>query len=412
MQWRSNSARLALNDEESCSQSYYFVRRRNIISELNYSRREFLAFTGLALAVPAISAISAAETPAPARCLLYDDQGQPLPAARFERFHLCDQLMRPFPTPIDAAAGEVRFTQPSDPAFRIGMPLSVPGFGQVFVYADDGGAGYTGRSLMRATALVLNYAFARDRMATVRKLVTECGALGVTISPESQRRSDSAQVVLDRATGASADRTAQARASMESLRDSLYADEMLVVARAQRAIARQAARPGFLFGCNRFGLASGYPEALNLFQALFNYTTIPIFGGWVEPQKGHPDSTAFEAALNTLIGTTILPKGHPGSGWSRRILRNGCRTFLMTKPNGIAWRNVREAISRYRHRVHIDHDGFIREGGSPRLGYLRLMNLLASSRSEGRVDHRIGITGSSLFMLVGQDRVQRCDLGL
>jgi hypothetical protein len=167
--------------------------------------------------------------------------------------------MRPFTTPIDAAAGEVRFTQPSDPAFQIGMSLLVPGFGQVFVYVDDGGAGYTGRSLMRATALVLNYAFARDRMATVRKLVTECGALGVTISPETRRRIDSAQIVLDRATGASADRTAQARASMESLRVSVYASEMLVVARAQRAIARQAARPGFLFGCNRFGLASGYP---------------------------------------------------------------------------------------------------------------------------------------------------------
>ena len=76
----------------------------------------------------------------------------------------------------------------------------------------------------------------------------------------------------------------------------------------------------------------------------------------------------------------------------------------MTKPNGIAWRNVREAISRYRHRVHIGHDGFIREDGTPREGYHRLMNLLASWKSEGRVDHRIGITGSSLFMLVGQDR--------
>jgi len=45
------------------------------MSELDYNHREFLALTGLALAVPAISAISAAETPAPARCLVYDDQG-------------------------------------------------------------------------------------------------------------------------------------------------------------------------------------------------------------------------------------------------------------------------------------------------------------------------------------------------
>ena len=84
------------------------------MSELNCNRREFLTLTGLTLTVPAISKISVAEAPAPARCLAYDDQAQPLPAAGFERFHLCDQLMRPFTTPIDAAAGEVRFTPPSD----------------------------------------------------------------------------------------------------------------------------------------------------------------------------------------------------------------------------------------------------------------------------------------------------------
>ena len=404
MQWRSSSARLALNDEESCSQSFYFVRRRNIISELNYSRREFLAFTGLALAVPAVSAISAAETPAPARCLLYDDQGQPLPAARFERFHLCDQLMRPFTTPIDAAAGEVRFTQPSDPAFRIGMPLLVPGFGQVFVYADDGGAGYTGRSLMRATALVLNYAFARDRMATVRKLVTECGALGVTISPETRRRSDSAQVALDRVTGAGADRTAQARASMESLGDSLYAGEMLVVARAQRPLpARRLGRAS----CSAATASASLPAIRRLSTYSRRCSTTRRFRstgvGW-NLRRG----MRIPPLLKQLSTLSSEPRSCPrvirGSGWSRRILRNGCRTFLMTKPNGIAWRDVREAISRYRHRVHIGRDGFIREDGSPREGYHRLMNLLASSRSQGRVDHRIGITGSALFMLVGQDR--------
>ena len=60
------------------------------MSELNCNRREFLTLTGLTLTVPAISKISVAEAPAPARCLAYDDQAQPLPAAGFERFHLCD----------------------------------------------------------------------------------------------------------------------------------------------------------------------------------------------------------------------------------------------------------------------------------------------------------------------------------
>ena len=58
------------------------------MNELNYNRREFLALTSLALGAPALATISAAETPAPARCLVYDDQGKPLPAAGFERFHL------------------------------------------------------------------------------------------------------------------------------------------------------------------------------------------------------------------------------------------------------------------------------------------------------------------------------------
>lgn len=319
------------------------------MSELNCNRREFLALASAAIAV---TASSAAETPALAQCLVYDDKGQPLPAAGFDRFHLCDLLMRPFTTPFEAASGEVHFTPPSDRPFRISLPLSVPGFGQVFLYADDGGAGYTPSSLARATPLVLNYAFARDRMATVRKLVTECGQRGIAISPETQRRIDSAQAALERAA-AGADRAAQARASMESLRDSLYAGEMLVATRAQHAIAHHPARPGFLFGCNGFGLAAGYPEALNQFQALFNYTTLPIYEGWVEPEKGHPNYTAFEAALNTLIGTTILPKGHPciwlepenTPKWLQNIPYDETKQYCLA--------HVRQAISRYRHRVHI-----------------------------------------------------------
>jgi len=121
------------------------------MSEFNCNRRDFLGLASLAFAV---SASSAAEAPAlavsvfsageaPARCLAFDHQGQPIPAAGFERFHLCDQLMRPFTMPIDASSGEVRFTPPAGRPFRIAMPLSVPGFGEVFVYADDGGAGYT-----------------------------------------------------------------------------------------------------------------------------------------------------------------------------------------------------------------------------------------------------------------------------
>jgi len=322
------------------------------MAELGCNRREFLALATLALSVPALTS-AFAETSREVQCLVYDAEGQPLPPSTFERFHLCDSLLRPFTVPFETASGQVRFTPPSDKSFRICMPLTVPGFGQVFVYADDSGPGYTAHSLSRANPLVLNYTFARDRMATVRRVEADCKQLGVDISPETQQRIDAAQASLTRAEAAGADRKTQVRASMESLHDSLWAGEMLVMARARTAITRRLPRKGFLFGCNGFGLASGYPETLNQFVALFNYTTIPIYEGWVEPEKGHPDYSLFEAALNTLMGTTIVPKGHPGIWLEPENTPKWLQNISYDETKQYCLEHVRQAISRYRHRVHI-----------------------------------------------------------
>lgn len=322
------------------------------MEESGYNRREFLALASLALSVPAVSS-AFAETSGELECLIYDAQGEPLPPSALERFHLCDSLMRPFTVPFETDPGRVRFTPPSDKPFRISVPLTVPGFGQVFVYADDNGPGYTARSLSQATPLVLNYAFARDRMATVRRVEADSKQLGAIISPETQQRIDAAQASLTRAERAGTDRTAQVRASMESLRDSLWAGEMLVIARARAAIARRRWRQGFLFGCNGFGLAPGYPETLNQFAAVFNYTTIPIYEGWVEPEKGHPDYSIFEAALNTLMGTTIVAKGHPGIWLEPENTPKWLQNISYDETKQYCLDHVRQAIGRYRHRVHI-----------------------------------------------------------
>lgn len=322
------------------------------MADAGYNRREFLAMASLALSVPAISS-AFAETSGEVQCLVYDAQGQALPPSAFERFHLCDSLMRPFTILFRADSGQVRFTPPSDKPFRISLPLTVPGFGQVFVYTDDSGPGYTARSLSQRNPLVLNYAFARDRMAGVRRVESDCKQLGVVISPETQQRIDAAQASLRRAEQADIDRAAQVRASMESLRDSLWAGEMLVMARARNVIARRLPRKGFLFGCNGFGLAPGYPETLDQFAALFNYTTIPIYEGWVEPEKGHPDYSIFEAALNTLIGTTIMPKGHPAIWLEPENTPKWLQNLSYDETKQYCLEHVRQAISRYRHRVHV-----------------------------------------------------------
>ncbi|MGD0157075.1 MAG: endo-1,4-beta-xylanase [Terracidiphilus sp.] len=321
---------------------------------MEFNRREFITLAGAALSVPVVSKVFA-EVSGEVKCLVYDADGNPFPtdSVSLGRFHLCDSLLRPFTVDFEASAGEIRFTPPTERPFRISVPLTVPGFGEVFVYADDSGAGYTPSTLGKASPLVLNYAFARDRMATVRKLEDDCKQLGVVIAPEIQQRIDAAQAGLTRADAAGSDRTAQVRASMESLRDSLWAAELLSLARARTIIERNTVRTGFLFGCNGFGLAEGYPETFNQFAALFNYTTIPIYEAWVEKEKGHPDYSFFEAALNTLVGSTILPKGHPCIWLEPENTPKWLQNLSYDETKKYCLEHVHQAISRYRHRVHI-----------------------------------------------------------
>lgn len=316
---------------------------------MQWNRRQVLATAGLAFSA---ARVSTAAANAVARCLVYDHQGQPLPAEAMRRFHLCDLQLRPFTLEPKTAAGEIQFTPPAGRPFRIALPLRVPGFGEVFIYADDRGAGYTPRSLAKAGPLVLNHAFAVDRLATVRKLAAECAKLNITLSPELRRRIDAAQAALDLADAARSDRAALVRHSMDSLRESLWAGDMLVFARAQQRIARQGARPGFLFGCNGFDMTSS-ARFRQTYQGLFNYTTLPIYRGQVEPQKGHPDYSRLESLLDSLNGTTIIPKIHPLIWLEPEITPAWLKGISYEELKQLCVSRVRESVSRFRHRVHI-----------------------------------------------------------
>src|SRR5580698_8353060 len=108
---------------------------------MDHNRREFISLASAALSASAISPVFA-EISGEIQCLVYDAEGRSLPSTALERFHLCDSLMRPISVPVECGSGEVRFKPPAEKSFRIALPLNVPGFGQVFVYADDEGAGY------------------------------------------------------------------------------------------------------------------------------------------------------------------------------------------------------------------------------------------------------------------------------
>jgi endo-1,4-beta-xylanase len=321
----------------------------------NWSRREMLRSlsVGVIAGNQILAATATAEAASPlARCAVQNHRGEPLSVREFDRFHTCDLLMQPFTVKPLFEAGEVAFQPPERP-FRIALPMTVPGFGEVFVYADNRGRGYTRQSFSEKP-LLLNYEFAADRLATIRALWEECQHSGISISAAAHERAEKAKALFEQAGGLAQDRPNYVRVLMLSLCESLWAGEMMVTERAEQMIVRNGPRPGFLFGCNAEGPRQRDPQFVKRFAALFNFATLASFyREAVERVRGQPDFSGVVNLLEWLDHTKIITKGHPliflvpnaTPDWQRNL------SFEETRKSCL--QHVRDSILKFRNRVHI-----------------------------------------------------------
>jgi len=320
----------------------------------NWNRRGFLRSLSLGaiagnelLAATARTSVAAPS----ARCNVFNWRGEPLEPKELARFHICDLRMRPFAIDPRFEVGTAVFQPPEKP-FRIALPLTVPGFGQVFVYADNRGRGYTARSFSDRP-LLLNYEFAADRLATIRAESEECQRSGIAVSAAARQRADKAKAFLDQAEGLGHDRLAYVNALTSSLCESLWAGEMIVTERADQKIARQGPRSGFLFGCNAFGYREhGQPYA-ERFESLFNYATLPFYETAVERVQGHPDYSFAEKLLTWLDHTKIICKGHPLIFFMQDATPEWLRDLPFQETKELCLRHVRRSIRKFRSRIHV-----------------------------------------------------------
>jgi GH35 family endo-1,4-beta-xylanase len=286
-----------------------------------------------------------------ARCTILNYKGEPLPVEEFHRFHACDLLLRPFTLNPQIEPGSVAFEIPDRP-FRIALPLTVPGFGQVFLYADNQGRGHTAKSFSEKP-LLLNYEFAIDRMATVRGLLEDCRRTGITVSAAARGRAEKAEALLKKAEGLEGDRLAYIATLMASLCESLWAGEMLTIERAEHAIAKNGPRPGFLFGSNAFGYPHHGKAYTERFEAVFNYATLPFYRGGVERVQGQPNYSGPEKILEWLRNTKIIAKGHPLIFLVPEATPEWLSNLSYQETKKLCLRHVREAILKFRDRIHV-----------------------------------------------------------
>jgi endo-1,4-beta-xylanase len=320
----------------------------------SWDRRQFLS--SLTIAATAAPTILRASTSMSSqnilRCRLLDFAGEPVKPQELQRFYICDLLSEPIAIDPVFAAGEVSFVPVSKP-FRIGVSLKIPGFGQVFLYADNRGQGYDWEVLGRKNPLFLNYEFAADRLVTVRRLLEESRRAGFTIAPATRRRAEEASKFLKKAEEADPNGPAATKWAMESLRESLWGGELIVLERAQQTIERRGPRPGFLFGCNCFGYPDSGQQYAKHFESAFNFATLPFYRTQVERFKGGRDYSHIDRLLEWLVKTGIKCKGHP-LVW---LLGETTPDWLKNRPfeeTKTAWQNyVRDSILRFRSHIPI-----------------------------------------------------------
>lgn len=273
--------------------------------------------------------------------------GQPVNPSQLKRLYFLDLQENPQRHPVrQIEAGQVRSQLPARLPLMIGLRLPVDGFGNVTLYADNQGRGYT----VADFPLNLNQAFAQTRLHRVQTAIDQWQQQGFTLSAGTLQRLQQAERDLERGNQAS-DLAEQLHAWQASLVNSLWAGEEVAIARAQQRIEQQGQRPNFLFGGNFFRYPSGGEIYNQRFRDIFNYATVPFYWRSFEPEPGQPNFARIDSMTDWLHQAGIVAKGHPLVWFHQAGLPDWMRDATFGEMQDKLRSRILDITQRYRGRI-------------------------------------------------------------
>jgi GH35 family endo-1,4-beta-xylanase len=242
--------------------------------------------------------------------LVFSSKGEPVGEAELAGAMVLDlEFFPPFEHRVEAETGKVTLPAPDGP-FALCVPLPVDGFGHVYLYADNGGAGYMA-SEVGGKALNFCLEAAESRAAAVARAEGRFREAGTRASSDYEERMSRARNLLEDARSKKADAAACAKLAMASLSESMHAGEMLVVEHARSRIASRPKRTDFRFGCNGFRYPEKGEPYARAFGELLDFATLPFYRAHTEPEEGKRDFSKVEKILEWTGRSGIEVKGHP-----------------------------------------------------------------------------------------------------
>jgi endo-1,4-beta-xylanase len=233
------------------------------------------------------------------RALMHEADGKPIDRERLLTLHARDLANDPLPQPISTAEGRARIALASEP-MQLSARLKVPGFGEVYCYADNGGRGFS-----RVETVEFVVEAAATRLQRVRKALEDAKRAGVPSNPEVDKHLAAAARPIPQKSG-----DTQTAAAYEALAHGLHAGEKLALSAARYRISKFAQpRKDFLFGCLGSGWQRG-PEFEKRFREAFNYATISWYAWKSEnPPEQRIDYGRMDQSMQWCLDRKILPKG-------------------------------------------------------------------------------------------------------
>jgi hypothetical protein len=176
-----------------------------------------------------------AAKPPQLKMLAYLPDGIPLSRKPLNQLYFLDLEGEPLPSPSRSVLEGVLVSEPPGVIpFAIALRLPAKGFGDVTLYADNNGRGFTPADF----PLNLNVVFAQTRLHRVETALRQWKSQGFSFANRTELRLGRARLAVEAAISNRA-LAAQIKLCHESLVESLWAGEELVVSKAQQRIAKQ-----------------------------------------------------------------------------------------------------------------------------------------------------------------------------
>lgn len=179
--------------------------------------------------------------------------------------------------------------------YMVHAKIPVPGYGHLWVMADNMGEGYTGDFVDFISEAVRTYIAEAQRQAQ-----------GLTLSPTTQGHLLAA-LEFEHLANRGVD-TPDCR--LTALSHAIYAAEGALVERARLKVFA-APRTDLMLGCNFARFKDAGTRYAKFFSSAFDFATLPFYPGRTVPEEGVYDYDYIDAALDFLLSKGITPKGHP-----------------------------------------------------------------------------------------------------